>query len=82
MTKTTAPENRKNTFPVPVSGCCLSEGWTTRKVPVARWPEARKRALEAEIRDKYAGFSRADFLNLETLSAYRNDDKRFNPHIS
>ena len=38
---------------------------------------ARKREVEARLRERYAGFSRDDFLELETLKAYRDYYKRF-----
>ena len=40
--------------------------------------DARKREIEARLREKYAGFSRADFLELEILQAYRSYYKKFN----
>ncbi|MEM6428689.1 MAG: phenylalanine--tRNA ligase beta subunit-related protein [Deinococcota bacterium] len=44
-----------------------------RKTPL----DARKRELEASLREQYAGFSRADFLKLEVLAAYRDYYKSF-----
>ena len=46
---------------------------TKRSTPL----DARKREVEARLRERYAGFSRDDFLELETLKAYRNYYKRF-----
>jgi DNA/RNA-binding domain of Phe-tRNA-synthetase-like protein len=39
--------------------------------------DGRKRELEASLRQQYAGFSRADFLRLEVLAAYRDYYKTF-----
>ena len=39
--------------------------------------EGRKREIEARLREKYAGFSRGDFLELEVLKAYRDYYKAF-----
>ena len=39
--------------------------------------DARKREVEARLRERYADFSRNNFLDLETLKAYRNYYKRF-----
>ena len=46
---------------------------TKRSTPL----DARKREVEARLRERYAGFSRDDFLELETLKAYRDFYKRF-----
>lgn len=32
----------------------------------------RKKEIESCLRDKYAGFSRADILSIDTLNAYKN----------
>lgn len=40
--------------------------------------EARKREIEVRLREKYLGFSRADFLELPILQAYRHYYKQFN----
>ena len=39
--------------------------------------DERKREVEARLRERFAGFSRGDFLELEVLKAYRNYYKRF-----
>lgn len=46
---------------------------TKRTTPL----DMRKREVEAQLRERYAGFSRDDFLGLETLRAYRDFYKRF-----
>ena len=46
---------------------------TKRSTPL----DARKREVEARLRERYADFSRDDFLELETLKAYRDYYKRF-----
>ena len=46
---------------------------TKRETPL----DERKREVEARLRERYAGFSRGDFLELEVLSAYRDFYKRF-----
>ena len=46
---------------------------TKRTTPL----DMRKREVETQLRDRYAGFSRDDFFELETLRAYRNFYKRF-----
>ena len=40
--------------------------------------DQRKREIEAALREKFAGFSRADLLALEILQAYRTYYKQFN----
>lgn len=39
--------------------------------------EAKKRAVESELRARYAGFSRQDFLSLPLIAAYEDYYKRF-----
>jgi DNA/RNA-binding domain of Phe-tRNA-synthetase-like protein len=39
---------------------------------------ARKRETEAQLRERYKGFSRQDFLSLPVMSAYEQYYKRFN----
>ncbi|MFN8483299.1 MAG: hypothetical protein U0768_09690 [Anaerolineae bacterium] len=39
--------------------------------------DAEKRAVEARLRERYAGYSRADFLALPTIGAYWSYYKRF-----
>lgn len=39
--------------------------------------DSTKRALEGELRQKYAGFSRGDFLALEAMQAYEKYYKKF-----
>ncbi len=39
--------------------------------------DAKKREIETELRTKYAGFSRGDFLALETMQAYERYYKKF-----
>jgi DNA/RNA-binding domain of Phe-tRNA-synthetase-like protein len=39
--------------------------------------DEKKREIEARLREKFAGFSRADLLELEILQAYRNYYKQF-----
>jgi DNA/RNA-binding domain of Phe-tRNA-synthetase-like protein len=39
--------------------------------------DARKIDVESRLRDKYAGFSRANFLSIDTLNAYKNYYKKF-----
>ncbi len=39
--------------------------------------DQKKREIEASLREKFAGFSRADLLELEVLQAYRNYYKQF-----
>jgi DNA/RNA-binding domain of Phe-tRNA-synthetase-like protein len=39
--------------------------------------ERRKREIESGLREKFAGFSRADLLELEVLKAYRHYYKKF-----
>ena len=46
---------------------------TKRETPL----DEHKRKVEARLREKYAGFSRAELLKLETLNAYRNYYRRF-----
>ena len=46
---------------------------TKRSTPL----DAQKREVEARLRERYADFSRDDFLGLETLKAYRDYYKRF-----
>ena len=36
-----------------------------------------KKDIELRLRDKYAGFSRADLLSIDTLNAYKNYYKKF-----
>ncbi|WP_420642566.1 phenylalanine--tRNA ligase beta subunit-related protein [Candidatus Leptofilum sp.] len=40
--------------------------------------DARKREIERRLQEKYAGYSRADFLELKILQAYRSYYKKFN----
>ncbi|HZS08042.1 MAG TPA: phenylalanine--tRNA ligase beta subunit-related protein [Blastocatellia bacterium] len=40
--------------------------------------DQRKRETEAHLRERYAGFSRQDFLSLPVMSAYEQYYKRFN----
>jgi DNA/RNA-binding domain of Phe-tRNA-synthetase-like protein len=37
----------------------------------------RKKEIESSLRDKYAGFSRADLLSIDTLNAYKKYYKKF-----
>ena len=46
---------------------------TKRETPL----DEHKRKVEARLREKYAGFSRAELLELETLNAYRDYYRRF-----
>ncbi len=46
---------------------------TPRPTPL----DAHKRTLEANLREKFAGYARADFLQLEILQAYRAYYKQF-----
>ena len=46
---------------------------TKRNTPL----DERKREVEARLRERYAGFSRSDFFELEVLKAYRDFYKRF-----
>ena len=46
---------------------------TKRETPL----NEREREVEARLRERYAGFSRSDFLELEVLNAYRDFYKRF-----
>jgi DNA/RNA-binding domain of Phe-tRNA-synthetase-like protein len=39
--------------------------------------DARKRATEARLRERYAGFARADFVSLPVMAAYQRYYKRF-----
>lgn len=51
------------------------------KVNNARRPtplDQRKREIESSLREKFAGFSRVDLLELEVLKAYRTYYKKFN----
>jgi DNA/RNA-binding domain of Phe-tRNA-synthetase-like protein len=40
--------------------------------------DARKRDIEAQLRERYQGFSRQDFLSLPVIAAYETYYKRFN----
>jgi DNA/RNA-binding domain of Phe-tRNA-synthetase-like protein len=71
-----ASEKWKNTFPGAHIGLLLVGGLDNAG-PSALL-DKRKRALEEEIRHKYAGFSRTDLLRTQILNAYRNYYKRFN----
>ncbi|MDJ0752767.1 MAG: phenylalanine--tRNA ligase beta subunit-related protein [Ardenticatenaceae bacterium] len=65
-----------NTFPGGHVGVLL-----IGQVDNARRPtplDQRKKEIEVNLRQKYAGFSRADFLELEVLKAYRRYYKKFN----
>lgn len=46
---------------------------TKRTTPL----DERKKEVESRLRDEFAGFSRADLLDLEVLKAYRNYYKQF-----
>lgn len=35
--------------------------------------DARKKEIESRFRDKYAGFTRANLLSIDTLNAYKNN---------
>ena len=46
---------------------------TKRSTPL----DEKKREVEARLRERYAGFARADFLELEVLKAYRDYYRQF-----
>ncbi len=63
------------TFPGGHAGVLLVGGVdnTKRKTPL----DVRKRDIETRLRETFAGFTRADFLEVGILKAYRNLYKRF-----
>ena len=68
-------EGWRETFPGGHVGVLLVGGVdNTGDAPVL---EGRKREIESQLREKYAGFSRGDFLELEVLKAYRDYYKGF-----
>lgn len=63
------------TFPGGHVGVLLIGDVDNRKRPTPL--DEKKREIEARLREKFAGFSRADLLELEILQAYRNYYKQF-----
>ena len=65
----------KTTYPGAQIGMLLVENVDNTPRPTAL--DARKMAVEAHLREKYAGWERADLLALDTLNAYRAYYKKF-----
>lgn len=68
-------ETWKKTFPGAHIGTLAVDNVDNSKRPTPL--DARKRKVETELRDKYAGFTRADLVALYTMQAYRSYYKKF-----
>ena len=75
MLQINVTERWRETFPGGHVGVLLigNVDNTKRETPL----DERKREVEARLRERYEGFSRSDFLELEVLKAYRDFYKRF-----
>lgn len=76
MLEIAVTDNWKKTFPGAHIGMLLLGNVDNTQRPSAL--DDRKRELEAHLRKKYAGFSRAEILAANTMRVYRQFYKRFN----
>ncbi len=75
MFKVIVSEEWRNSFPHSHIGLLLVGGVDNSKRTTLL--DKRKREIESRVREKYAAYSRADLLKLNTLAAYRKYYKRF-----
>ena len=76
MLEIAATDKWKKTFPGAHIGTLLLGNVNNTRRPSAL--DDRKRELESHIRKKYAGFSRADLLAVNSMLVYRQFYKKFN----